>query len=240
MTPATLFLVGRAEREVMPDRFVVTVRIRTAILRTSQDAIVTAAQSRARLLRDLGDQLPNAEIRDAIIRTEDQTKRVEVTVPRDPHNPDAGYTTETRYEHLGYVGNSTIRVSSSADAAAATLAACSMHPDTDGTGYAFQISQELSSEVSHELECEAIGDALARADGLAAAAKCTVSGVLSIGEAPTGPLRDASFERSYAVMSAPSGDWDADDLEDALDELRPEPQRLAEQVPVRLAIAPSG
>ena len=240
MTAATLYLLGQADREVLPDRVVVSVRIRTGLHRSSQAAIADAAACRARLLQDLGARLPEADIRDAAIATEAQTKRVEVRVPRDPHNPDAGSTTETRYDHLGFVGTSTIRIESAAEAAAASLSACAMHPDTYGTGHRYVVSPELARTVRHELECGAITDALARADGLAAAAACRVSGVVSIGEAPHAEPREDYAFQERAMMSPSMGDWDADDLEDALGELRPEPELFSVAVPVRLAITPAG
>ena len=54
MRPATLHLVGIAERDVLPDRFVAALTLRSRLFASPQEAITATADARARVLRDLG------------------------------------------------------------------------------------------------------------------------------------------------------------------------------------------
>jgi hypothetical protein len=110
MSSPTPFIVGTAEREVMPDRFVISVAITSMLRDTPQRALAECADARARVRDDLCAALPDITIRDATITTRRETKRVKVTTPRDSsesvpqpgahgHTPSAsGWETEYRYE----------------------------------------------------------------------------------------------------------------------------------------------
>jgi len=235
MSPATLHLVGIAERDVLPDRFVAALTLRSRLFASPQEAITATAAARARVLRDLGVALPGAEIRDAAIRTEAETKRVEVRTPKDTSD-GPGSVTETRWEHLGYFGSCTLTVGDVAANAATVLAACAAHRDVERVRHVFELSRQRSRLVAHELECEAVADALQRAQGLAAAAGHSVVGVLAIGGAPSPsmPLGESVALYSERMEGPP----DYGDLEDALGELRPEPEEMTAFVPITVAIEP--
>jgi uncharacterized protein YggE len=164
----TLFVTGDAEREVVPDRVVVSVSVPTNVLRTLQEALSRAAEARRRPLDDLTSTPPDSAVADGRIR--------------------------------------------------------------------FEVGAALGRRVRDALEKEAVGDALARARGLATAAGMAVGPLVSIGEygpEPPGPRDDDYTTRAFADMPAPMG---AGKLQDALGELRPEPVTRTASVPVRLAL----
>ena len=198
-----------------------TVRVQTPVLPSPQDALAAAAEGRRRLLDHLGRALPWAAVTDGRITTRQEQRKVAVDRPGG---------TETHWEVAGYTGLCAIALEGEAGQAAEIVAAAGAHADAAEVRPDFHVSPELGRRVRDELEREAVGDALARAEGLAAAAGMAVNGVLSIGEhappAPRGGVHDAVMDRSFA----------ADDLEEELGELRPEPEPRAAEVPVRVAL----
>jgi len=168
MSHPTLFIVGTAEREVMPDRFVISVAITSILYDTPQRALAACADARARIRDDLSAVLPDVTIQDATITTREETKRVEITTPRDSSKsvpqpgargqaPSAtGWETEHRYETLGYRGYCAVTIYADATRAAAVLAQAGMHPDAHQTRHTFEISRELERGTKHELEVAAI------------------------------------------------------------------------------------
>lgn len=251
MSHPTLFIVGTAEREVMPDRFVINVAITSILYETPQRALAECADARARVRDDLSAVLPDVTIRDATITTREETKRVEITTPRDATEsvpqPGArgqapstsGWETEYRYETLGYRGYCTVTVYADAARAATVLAEAGIHPDAYQTNHTFEISRELERNTKHELDVAAIHDALTRATDLAAAAGHTVTGVVSIGE--IAPPRDREFADDDDVAYSPMMEHASavERVEEALSELRPEPRLLSATMPVRVAIRPA-
>ena len=220
MPVPTLLVTGTAERLVMPDRVVVTVRVQTPVLPSPQDALAAAAQARRRLLDHLGRALPWAAVTDGRITTREEQRKVAVDRPGG---------TETHWEVAGYTGLCAIALEGEAGQAAEIVAAAGAHADAAEVRPDFHVSPELGRRVRDELEREAVGDALTRAEGRAAAAGMAVDGVLSIGEhAPPAPREEygAVMDRSFAAA----------DLEEALGELRPEPEPRSAEVPVRVAL----
>lgn len=250
MSQPTLVLLGSAEREVIPDRFVIGVAITSGRCDTPQRALAECADARARIRDDLSAALPDVTIHDATITTHEETKRVEITTPLPTTEPgpasggtdqaprQSGRQTEYRYETLGYRGYCTLTISADAARTAAVLAQAAMHPDAHQTRHTFEISRELARSTKHELEVAAIRDALARADGLAAAAGHEVTGLLSIGDIAPAYDRD-DFDDGDAVYSSRSVLLkEAEQVEDALAELRPEPELRSATMPVRVTLAP--
>lgn len=226
MAVPTLFVTGDAEREVVPDRVVVSVSVQTPVLRTPQDALSRAAEARRRLLDHLASALPGSAVADGRIRTHAEQRIIE---------EERRGRTETRYEVAGYTGLSLITVEDEAARAAEIVAGAGAHPDAAEVSPRFRVGPALARRVRDELEQEAVRDALARAQGLAAAAGMAVGPVVSIGEGDTvlAPRDDDYTTHAYADMSAPMG---AEELQDALGELRPEPVTRTASVPVRLAL----
>jgi uncharacterized protein YggE len=223
----TLFVMGSAERLVTPDRVVVAVGVQTPVLRTTQEALSRAAEARRRLLDHLAGALPGARISDARITTRQEERRVEEERPGG---------SETRWEVAGYTGLSQVTVEDDAARAGEIVAAAGAHPDAERVAPRFEVSAELGRRVRDELEQEAVRDALARAQGLAAAAGMAAGAVVSIGaHAPPIARDDEQMLYSRAVPDLP-----AQELEEALGELRPEPVLRSEQVPVRVALREAG
>ena len=81
-----------------------------------------------------------------------------------------------------------------------------------------------------DLEQEAVRDALARAEGLAAAAGMAVGPVLAIGE-PDPPPAARYEEVSYGARLMSAGE-----VEEALGELRPDLETRSDRVTVRVAL----
>jgi uncharacterized protein YggE len=226
----TLFLVGTAEREVMPDEVHVALRVQTRVHATSPPALADAAEKRARVRAAVAERFPDATVADARITVRDETKALKTRTGRD--------TTEYRHELLGYTGHCTLTVRATADQAAAIVAHGGGHPDVTGVYPRFTVSRALAREVERELECDAIRDALARADDLAEAAGHTVAGLISIGEHP--PAAPRGYGDETHVFAARMYSGSPDDTEDDLSELTPEPELRTTHVPVRVALSPAG
>jgi uncharacterized protein YggE len=229
-TSPTLFVVGSAEREVMPDEVHVALRVQTRVHATSRPALADAAEKRARVKGAMQQRFPAATISDARITIRDETKALKTRTGRD--------TTEYRHELLGYTGHCTLIVRAAADHAGAIVAHGGTHPDVTSVHPRFEVSRTLARAVERELECEAIRDALSRAEELAAAAGHTVGGLISIGEhppaAPRGYGDDTEvFAAARMYVGSPG------DVEDDLSELTPEPELRTAHVPVRVALAPA-
>ena len=224
MTVSTLLVVGQADRDVVPDRVVVSVGVQTPVLPSPQAALARCAEARRRLLDDLHAALPACEITDGRIATRAEQRRVKLEAELE------GYT-EERWEISGYTGHCVVTLEDEAAAAAAIVASAGTHPDAERVMPAFVVSRELARRTQVELEQEAVRDGLERAQGLAAAAGLAVGPVLSIGE--PGPLSPARFE---GVAYSASSSMSTDDLDDQLGELRPEPETLTDTVTVRVAL----
>jgi uncharacterized protein YggE len=224
----TLLVVGDAEREVTPDRVVVAISVQTPVLGTAQEALSGAAEARRRALDHLAAHLPGSRVSDGRVTTRQEQRSVE---EREPGR------TETRWEVAGYTGLCQILVEDGADRAAEIVATAGSHPDAERVTPRFTVSRELERRTRDELEQEAVRDALARAAGLAAAAGATVGPIVSIGEHAPRPEPPDEGPRMYAQRALPMGaDAAADILEEALGELRPEPELRTARVPVRLAL----
>jgi hypothetical protein len=222
----TLFVMGDAEREIVPDRVVVSVTVQTPVLHSSQEALSWAAQARRRVIDHLEGALPGAAISDGRITTREEQRRVEEERPG---------RTETRWEVAGYTGLCLVVIEDAAARASGIVASAGSHRDATNVSPAFEVGPELARRVRDELEREAVRDALARAEGLAAAAGLSVGPVVSIGEHGPRPEPRDDGMRIFASHDDPS--TAADELEEALGELRPEPELRRAQVPVRVALA---
>jgi len=252
MSHPTLLIVGSAEREVMPDRFVVSVAIRSILCESPQRALAECAEARARIRDDVSAVLPDITIRDATITTREETKRVEITTPRDATEsvpqpgargqaPSAsGWENEYRYETLGYRGHCTVTIYADAARAATVLAQASMHPDAYQTRHTFEISRELSS-AAQNTNSRSLPSTMrwhVRAT-LRRRPDMQSPGLVSIGE--IAPAYDHEFpdddDLPVRAMSTPT--LDAGDVEEALTELRPEPRPLSATMPVRVTIRPA-
>jgi uncharacterized protein YggE len=224
----TLFVMGSAERLVTPDRVVVSVSVRTPVLRTAQEALSRAAEARRRLLDQLAGTLPGARISDARITTRQEQRRVEEERPGG---------VETRWEVAGYTGLSEVTVEDDAARAGEIVAAAGAHPDAERVAPRFEVSPELGRRVRDELEQEAVRDALTRAQGLAAAAGMAAGAVVSIGEHALAPV---PRDDDQIVYSRAMPDLSTQELEEALGELRPEPVLRSQHVPVRVSLREVG
>jgi uncharacterized protein YggE len=226
VTVPTLTVTGWAERDVVPDRVVVSVEVKTPVLPSPQAALARCAEARRRLLDDLGHAHPSSAIADGRIATQAQQRRVEIETELE------GYT-EERWEVDGYTGHCLVTLEDAAAAAAAIVASAGTHPDAERASPAFVVSRALARHTQVELEQEAVRDALDRAEGLAAAAGLAVGPVLSIGE--PGPSPPGRYEEvAYGPRSAMS--LSAGELEAELEELRPEPETRSDRVTVRVAL----
>jgi uncharacterized protein len=225
MPVPTLFVVGTAERPVVPDRVIVLVSVQTPVLRSAPEALAAAAEARRRLLDHLAAALPASAVSDGRITTREEQRSVE---------EERLGRTETRWEVAGYTGLCAITIEDDAGRAAEIVAAAGSHPDAERASPRFEVGPALGRRVRDELEQEAVRDALSRAQGLAAAAGMAVGPVVSIGEydpVPGPTPREGETVRMLADMSmAPQ------DLEELLGELRPEPQLRTASVPVRVAL----
>jgi uncharacterized protein YggE len=222
----TLTVVGRAERDVVPDRVVVSVAVTTPVLPSPQAALARCAEARRRLLDDLRDAHPASAIADGRITTQAEQRRVTIETELE------GYT-EERWEVHGYTGRCIVTLEDEVVAAAAIVATAGTHPDAERVIPAFVVSPALARETQVQLEQEAVRDALDRAKGLAAAAGLAVGPVLSIGE--PGPAPPGRFEE-IAYGAPPRSIMSAVELEDQLGELRPDPETRSERVTVRVAL----
>lgn len=223
MSVPSLTVVGRAAREVVPDRVGVAVAVRTAVLGTPQEALAACASARRRLLDHLATAWPGGAIADGRITTRAESRRVKT---------EEFGVQEERWETYGHTGHCVVTVEDGAEAAAAIVAAAGAHPDVDSVSPGFTVGPELERAVSVELEQEAVRDALERAAGLAAAAGLAVGAVLSIGE-PGPPAHDRD---GIVYGASASYDRSVRTLEEELGELRPEPEDREERVTVRVAL----
>ena len=227
MPVPTLFVVGTAERQVVPDRVIVSIAVQTPVLRTAPEALAAAAEARRRLLDHLAAALPASAVSDGRLTTRQEQRSVEEERPG---------RTDTRWEVSGYTGLCTIAVEDETGRAAEIVAAAGSHPDAERVSPRFEVGPALDRRVRDELEREAVREALARAQGLAAAAGMAVGPVVSIGEHGPPAARDPGGETiRYSRMMAEQP-MAADELADALGELRPEPVLRTESVPVRVAL----
>jgi hypothetical protein len=84
---------------------------------TPWPALAAGVEIRGRLRDHLAAALPDAEIRDRLITAREETRRVEITTPRETGEPvpprggqpgapsNSGWETEYRYEVLDYSGH---------------------------------------------------------------------------------------------------------------------------------------
>jgi uncharacterized protein YggE len=223
----SVLVTGRAERRVVPDRVSVLVDVETAVLPTPQEALAACAAARRRLLDALRAALPDAAIADARVTTSPH----QVRVVEEAGGPGR---VEDRWEIAGHVGHSRVTLEGPAADAARYVAEAGGHPDAARVLPVFSLAPGLRRRVDQELQEEAVRDAIARAEGLAAAAGMAPAGVLSIGEA--GTERGERIVTAQAVSSRSLGQELAEDL----GELRPEPETMRAAVPVRLALARPG
>jgi uncharacterized protein YggE len=225
----TLYVTGRSEREVVPDRVVVHVHVESEPHRAPQAAIAAAAAARRRILDDLAAAHPDARITDARVTTVPE----HATITEDLGQ---GRTSE-RFEVTGHRGRALVRLEGPVDRAHALMASAGAHPDAARAVPEFVVSPDLARRVDGELEQEAVRDALARAAGIAEAAGMAVTGILSIGEAatppPGGDLAVHAMERAYMSVD------DRDRLEEALGELRPDPVVRSAVMPLRVTLGPA-
>ena len=194
VTVPTLTVVGRAERDVVPDRVVVSVELRTPVLPSPQEALGRCAEARRRLLDDLRAAHPASAIADGRITTQAQQRRVKIEDELD------GYT-EERWEVDGYTGHCLVTLEDDVAAAASIVATAGTHPDAERVSPAFVVSRALGRLTAVDLEQEAVRDALDRAEGLASAAGMAVGPVLAIGEPgppAAGPVRGGRLQLSVA------------------------------------------
>ncbi|MDP9467164.1 MAG: SIMPL domain-containing protein, partial [Chloroflexota bacterium] len=124
MSVRTLTVAGEAERDVVPDRVVVSVRVQTPVLPSPQAALARCAEARRRLLDDLRAAHPASAIADSRISTEAQSRRVQIETELE------GYT-EERWEVDGYTGHCLVTLEDEAAAAAAIMASAGTHPDAE-------------------------------------------------------------------------------------------------------------
>ena len=223
----TVNVVGEAEREVVPDRVVVTVSIRTPVLPTPAEALALGVARRARVREELAAAVPDATVSDARVTTVAEHEHIE--------EPDARGRVVSRSVVRGHSGACELRVEAAADRAAAIMGAAGSHQDVAAARPGFAIGAGLRRAVERELEQEAVRDALARAAGLAGAAGMRCGEVLAIGEPPAGgdePRRREVVLHSMAM--------DAGEMEEAIGELVPEARTLSARVPVGLALLPTG
>ena len=230
MAVPTLFVMGGAERLVTPDRVRVSVSVQTPVMRTAPEALARAAEARRRLLDHVAASLPGVAVSDGRITTRQEQRSVE---------EERVGRVETRWEVAGYTGLCLIGVEADAGRAAEIVAGIGAHPDAQRVSPSFEVSPALERRTRDELEREAVRDALERAEGLAAAAGMAVGDVVSIGEHGAPPQYPGGGEPPvYSRML--SADVSADELEETLGELRPEPEPRSAEVPVRVALREAG
>ncbi len=224
--PASIHVVGEAERRVIPDRVIVAITIRTPVLPTPAEALALGVAARGRVRGALASGAPEATISDARVTTVAQHEHVE--------EPDARGRTTSRTVVRGYMGVCELRAESEAGRAAAIMGVVGTHPDVTRVSPGFAIGPVLRRTTLRELEQEAVRDALERAAGLAGAAGMRCGEVLSIGEAPA----DADpYERGIGIRAMA---MEAAEMEETLGELVPEEQPLVASVPVTLALVGGG
>lgn len=221
-----MHVLGEAERRVVPDRVVVTVTIRTPVLRTPAEALGLGVERRGRVRDALAGGTPDAVVSDARVTTLPQHEQVE--------EPDAQGRVRTRSVLRGHVGLCRLVAEAEASRAAAIMAVAGSHPDVESAVPSFTIGPALRRATARELEQEAVRDAIKRARGLATAAGKRLGEVLSIGEPPVGASGHGETVFAAYSMKADMGA----ELEEALGELVPEAQTLTAAVPVSLSLLP--
>ncbi|MGD9697054.1 MAG: SIMPL domain-containing protein [Thermoleophilia bacterium] len=226
----SVVVVGRAEREVVPDRVVVTVLVTTAVLPSAAEALAACAEARRRLLDHLAATCAGARVTDGRVTTQPERRLV-------TRNTATG--TEEGWEVHGHTGRCAVDVEDAAGRAAAIVAQAGAHPDAHSVVPVFVVGAALARSTAIELEREAVRDALERAAGLAEAAGLAPGQVLSIGESRrrSGPTAFADATHRLAAVPPDAAAAVAEDL----GELRPEPERRSESVAVRVALeGPAG
>jgi uncharacterized protein YggE len=219
-------VVGEAERQVVPDRVVVTVSIRTPTLPTPAEALALGIVRRARVREALAAAVPGAAVSDARVTTSAEHEHVE--------EPDARGRVVSRSVVRGHYGVCELRVEDAAGRAGAIMGAAGAHPDVAAATPGFAIGADLRRAVERELEQEAVRDALVRGAGLAEAAGMRCGEVLVIGDPPAAA---EPYERGIVLAELR---MEAGALEDAIGELVPEARTLSARVPVSLALLPGG
>jgi uncharacterized protein YggE len=215
---------GRARREVIPDRVVVSVTVRTRVLPTAREALADCAARRRRLLDALAAARPGAEIRDGRIDVREHQVRVK--------DRASGETVE-HWEVRGHFGRCVVEAEEAADEAAALVAAAGALPEATAVHPRFHVSPALSRAVDGELQQGAARDGVARAEAIAAALGVEAGGLLSVAESRGGGYEPRMALAAYSAE--PPGD--PDDIAADLGELRPDPVTMEAVMTVRMAIA---
>jgi uncharacterized protein YggE len=219
-------VIGEAEREVVPDRAVVAVSIRTPTLPSPAEALALGVARRARVREALAAAVADATVSDARVTTAAEHEHIE--------EPDARGRVVSRSVVRGHYGICELRVEAEAARAAAIVGAAGSNPDVAAVRPGFTISTALRRAVERELEQDAVRDALARGAALAEAAGMRSGEVLAIGEPPA----TADLHEGRIILASMQMDDGA--LQEAIGELVPEAQTLSARVPVSLALMPAG
>lgn len=226
MTVPEIHVTGRAEREVVPDRVVVAVSVRTVVLPSAADALSACAAARRRLLDSLraGRPADADAIRDGRVVVQPEQVRVE--------EQEAGRTIE-RWDVVGHRGACLIEVEGAAADAAAIVALAGAQPDTSSVAPRFTVSPTLTRSVDRELQQRAARDGMERAAGIAKALGAALGGIISVAEpdllrAPEGLM----------AMSMSADRMGAAGIQADLGELRPEPVTMEASIAVRVALTP--
>ena len=219
---------GRAEREVVPDRVVVAVTVRTRVLPTASEALADCAARRRRLLDALAAARPGATIRDGRIAVREHEVRVK--------DQGSGETVE-RWEVRGHYGDCLVEAEEPAGEAAALVAAAGALPEATAVRPGFRVSPGLARTVEGELQQEAARDGVARAGAIAVALGVAAGGILSVAE-PSG--RGGGYEPHIAFARSADAGMGPDDIAADLGELRPDPVTMEAVMAVRVAIAEPG
>ena len=227
----SVHVVGTAEREVVPDRVVVDVLIRTPVLATPAEALTEGVARRGRVRQALAAGAPDATISDARVTTREEVERVEEVDPR-------GRST-TRTVVRGHSGLCELRAEAEAGRAAALMGIVGTHPEVHAARPRFTIGRGLRRAVDRELEQDAVRDGLERGRALAGAAGMGCGEVLAIGEPPSERAADEPPYGRHAVFAVEAR-ADGAELEEEFGELVPEPVTISAAVPVSLALLPRG
>lgn len=216
-----LVVVGRATREVVPDRVLVRISVKTAVSPTPQAALSLCADARRRLVDDLAAACPTARVSDGRITTNEATRQVTTQGVGEA---------ETRWETYGYTGHAVVTLEDAVAAAAGIVARAGTHADASTVLPGFVVGPDLERATGRDLEQEAVRDALERAVGLAAAAGMGVGAVIAI-EEPSGHVEHPAHHEVAMYSRVVS-----DAVQEALGELRPEPVTRVTEMVVRVAL----
>jgi uncharacterized protein YggE len=206
---------GEATREVDPDVVDVHVDVKTRVHDTQEAALEAALRVRKQLRDLIAASHPDARVGDTRIRV------AEHGVWRERDRPGG---VEAEHVVEGYYGLATVSVREAAARSAEVVATVGAGDEYSARPPAYSLSDRLRAEVTAALECEAVVQARARAERLAAAAGCRLAGVLSIG---------GRSEPTVFSLGSPSAYEERLAL---LEELRPEPVRVEATVPVEFAL----